>query len=155
MKGRQPLDSRRRYGAVKRVFCPHCGQQLQQRTYQEHKRLYYDERNDKWQLPVEPKLPASFELSDVLSQCSEPSSIVELEDDPCPYVQDSPSSCIDQETVKISEPSQASHSCAVAKDSDHSVASLSALKIHEVSLARRAIIYWDTKKGIVWGVYKF
>ena len=80
--------------------------------------MYYDERNDKWQQPVEPKLPAIFESSDVLSQCSKPSSIVELEDDPCPYVQDSPSSCIEQETVKISEPSQASHSCAVAKDSD-------------------------------------
>ena len=33
-------------------------------------------------------------------------------------MQDSPPSCIDQETVKISEPSQASHSCTVAKDSD-------------------------------------
>ena len=118
MKRRQPLDGRRRYAAVKRVFCPHCGQQVQQRTYQEHKRLYYDERNDKWQQPVEPNLPASFESSDVLSQCSEPSSIVELEDDPCQYVQDSPPSCFDEETIKISEPTQASQSCTFAKESD-------------------------------------
>ena len=53
-----------------------------------------------------------------MSQCSETSSITELDDDPYPYVQDSPPSCIDQKTVKLSEPSQVSHSCTVAKDSD-------------------------------------
>ena len=88
---------------MKRVFCPHCSQQVQQKTYQEHRRLYFDESNQRWQQPVDTNIPPSGESSDTSSQCSEPSSIDELEDDPYQHVQICPPSCMDEETENVGD----------------------------------------------------
>lgn len=79
------------------MFCPHCSQQVQQKTYQEHRRLYFDESNQRWQQPLDTtNIPSSGESSDISSQCSEPSSIENLEDDPYQHVQISPPSSMDE-----------------------------------------------------------
>ena len=81
---------------MKRVFCPHCSQQ---KTYQEHRRLYFDER---WQQPLDTtNILSSGESSDISSQCSEPSSIDNLEDDPYQHVQISPPSSMDESVSEL------------------------------------------------------
>ena len=93
---------------MKRVFCPHCSQQVQQKTYQEHRRLYFDESNQRWKQPVDTAtIPSSSESSDTSSQCSEPSSVDILKDDPYQHVQVSPPSSMDKEIESISESSMA------------------------------------------------
>ena len=34
--------------ASNEVFCPHCGGEVAKKTYQTHKRLYYDSDTDQW-----------------------------------------------------------------------------------------------------------
>lgn len=39
---------KRRYSAFKKIVCPHCLQLVCQKTFQEHKRLYYNSESNEW-----------------------------------------------------------------------------------------------------------
>ena len=125
MKRRLSAVSQRRYAAVKRVFCPHCCQRVQQKTYQEHKRLFFDESNNSWQ-PAHSANPATYPQSSSdssdESQCPEPSSTEELEEDQDLYEQVSSPSSMDGETVTCSigdsAPGQASLGAAETMNTD-------------------------------------
>ena len=41
-------ERRRRILRIERRDCPHCGRNVSLKTFQMHKRLYYDDECDKW-----------------------------------------------------------------------------------------------------------
>ena len=75
---KRSLPSSRRYSASKRVHCPHCNMQVQQRTYDEHRRNFYDEVAKKWKSMEDNSTSHSDSESDVFSQSSEPNSDIEI-----------------------------------------------------------------------------
>ncbi len=46
MKRRAPTS--RRYAASKRLHCPHCNQWIQKKTFEEHRKDYYDANSGEW-----------------------------------------------------------------------------------------------------------
>ena len=75
---KRSLPSGRRYLASKRVYCPHCSMQVQQRTYDEHRRNFYDEVAKQWSNTKDDSTHHRDSESDVTSQSSEPNSDIEV-----------------------------------------------------------------------------
>lgn len=78
---KRSLPQSRRYSTSKRVFCPHCNTQVQQRTYDEHRRNFYNEITKTWKAAEDNLINHSDSDSDVTSQCSEPTSEFSSPDD--------------------------------------------------------------------------
>ena len=74
---KRSLPSSRRYLASKRVYCPHCSMQVQRRTYDEHRRNFYDEVAKQWNNTKDDTHHDGSE-SDVTTQSSEPNSDIEI-----------------------------------------------------------------------------
>ena len=74
---------KRRYSAYKKMVCPHCLHLVFQKTYEEHRRLYYNPEKNEWmkELPHEQDVdpttaePPSSDMefvSDMSSTASDP-----------------------------------------------------------------------------------
>ncbi len=79
MKRRRPGP--RRYATTKRVHCPHCDQWIQQKTFDEHRKVYYNADKGEWMASDLGSFRTDFEpdsdySGDVASPLSEPSTPV-------------------------------------------------------------------------------
>ena len=62
----------------KRVYCPHCSMQVQQRTYDEHRHNFYNEVTKQWSSTKDNSTHNDDSKSDVTSQSSEPNSDIDV-----------------------------------------------------------------------------